>query len=417
MAPANLKARSDGTARMLCFLIAMIEGFDLQAAGVVSANIAKAFQLGPGEMAWFFSAATIGLTIGALVGGRIADKFGRKLGLMLAIAMFGTSSIAVSLAWNYESLLLVRLLTGVGLGGALPILVAITAEASLPELSSRNVAVTYSGMPAGGAIAGFVSLVSPLGSWATVFIVGGIAPLVLLPVVGTSLQIGKQLVASKGERSASGIENAFFGKNRTPLTLLLWGAFFFGLLIMYLLLNWLPTLLQQKGFDHSTTGFIQISFNAVGALCSIGLGAVAGRYDGANISLCAFGILILSLLALSLAPAATNLIALLIVGIAAATSGAMVVAIQSILYATAPKIYPEQVRGTGVGAAVAMGRIGSIVGPLLAGFLLAGGRTANDVFLALVPIAAIAGISTMALLRLQVLAAKEPSSFVSRNDS
>ena len=120
-------------ALVLVFLAAIIEGFDLQAAGVAAPKLAPAFGLNPGQRGMFFSSATVGLIFGALAGGVIADRWGRRAGLALALVGFGVFSIATAWADTFQHLVVLRFLTGVGLGGALPNLVAIAAESAAPE--------------------------------------------------------------------------------------------------------------------------------------------------------------------------------------------------------------------------------------------------------------------------------------------
>ena len=122
----------------LCFMVALMEGLDLQAAGIAAVGMAQAFALDKMQMGWIFSAGILGLLPGALVGGMLADRYGRKRILLGSVLLFGLFSIATALAWNYPTLLLARLLTGVGLGAALPNLIALTSEAAGPRFYSAR---------------------------------------------------------------------------------------------------------------------------------------------------------------------------------------------------------------------------------------------------------------------------------------
>lgn len=122
----------------LCFMVALMEGLDLQAAGIAAVGMAQAFALDKMQMGWIFSAGILGLLPGALVGGMLADRYGRKRILLGSVLLFGLFSIATALAWNYPTLLLARLLTGVGLGAALPNLIALTSEAAGPRFRGRH---------------------------------------------------------------------------------------------------------------------------------------------------------------------------------------------------------------------------------------------------------------------------------------
>ena len=158
MKTINDHRHGGGRALTLAFLAAVIEGFDLQAAGVAVPKLAPAFGLTPQQIGLFFSAATFGLIFGALAGGRIADAWGRRTGLVIALVAFGVFSIATAYTTTFEQLVVMRFLTGVGLGGALPNLVNIAAESTDPANRGKAVSIMYAGIPLGGAIASGVSM-------------------------------------------------------------------------------------------------------------------------------------------------------------------------------------------------------------------------------------------------------------------
>ncbi|HHW3954569.1 TPA: MFS transporter, partial [Raoultella planticola] len=131
----------------LCFMVALMEGLDLQAAGIAAAGMAHAFALDNMQMGWIFSAGILGLLPGALVGGILADRHGRKRVLIASVMLFGLFSIATALAGSFPLLLLARLMTGVGLGAALPNLIALTSEAAGPRFRGTAVSLMYCGVP------------------------------------------------------------------------------------------------------------------------------------------------------------------------------------------------------------------------------------------------------------------------------
>lgn len=137
----------------LCFLVALMEGLDLQAAGIAAGGIAQAFALDKMQMGWIFSAGILGLLPGALVGGMLADRYGRKRILIGSVALFGLFSLATAIAWDFPSLVFARLMTGVGLGAALPNLIALTSEAAGPRFRGTAVSLMYCGVPIGAALA------------------------------------------------------------------------------------------------------------------------------------------------------------------------------------------------------------------------------------------------------------------------
>jgi MFS transporter, AAHS family, 3-hydroxyphenylpropionic acid transporter len=392
----------------LCYVIALFEGFDLQAAGVAAPRLGPAFHMPPGTMGWFFSSSTFGLIVGAALGGRLSDRFGRKSVLIFSVGVFGLMSVFTGLAPNVEALLLARFLTGVGIGGALPNVVSLVAENSKPSRKNTAIGLLYAGLPSGGALASLVSAVGNPDSWQTVFFLGGFAPLISIPLLILVLPESQQLQAVKqahsGRLEHRGYGYALLGERRAARSLLLWAAFFLALLTMYLLLNWLPTLLVSRGLSRPDASLVQLSFNLLGALASMSTGLLMDRVPISRVVIVSFGAAAVSLWLLS------NVSPQLVVAMAAGGFvGIAMSATQALLYALAPSNYPTEVRGTGVGTAVAIGRLGSAVGPLLAGALLGSGKAPQDILLLLVPIMLAAGVGALLLVNMMKRADAGPA--------
>lgn len=407
MSDANaMRSRTNLAAVAVCCLLAVFEGFDLQSAGVAAPRLAPDLGLSPDALGWFFSVSTFGLMLGAAVGGRLSDRLGRKTTLLFSVAVFGLLSIATGLATDLNSLLLARFLTGVGLGGALPNLIAIVAESVEPRLRSRAVGFLYAGLPCGGAIASLVSLAGADPSdWRVIFHVGGVGPLLALALAIPLLPNPPKPSSRAQEPSAirkSGFVEAAFGEGRGVTTLLLWIGFFLALLVMYLLLSWLPSLLIGKGLSRSDAGLVQMAFNLAGAVGSVATGWLMDHPKRRSATILAvFGASALALTAAAVVPA--SLAVFLVVG---AAVGATISGVQSTVYGMAPSFYPTRLRGTGVGAAVVMGRLGSAAGPLLAAVLIGAGRPPGQVLLALLPILLAGGIVCL-WLSTRVIAAED----------
>lgn len=135
------------------------------------------------QMGWIFSAGILGLLPGALVGGMLADRYGRKRILIGSVALFGLFSLATAIAWDFPSLVFARLMTGVGLGAALPNLIALTSEAAGPRFRGTAVSLMYCGVPIGAALAATLGFAGANLAWQTVFWVGGVVPLILVPLL------------------------------------------------------------------------------------------------------------------------------------------------------------------------------------------------------------------------------------------
>ena len=168
----------------ICFAIAALEGYDIQAFGVAAPHMAPELGLGPAQLGWAGSAAMFGLVLGALVGGWAADRHGRRPVLMVSVALFGVFSVATALAANFETLTLARLATGIGFGGAMPNLIAIATEISPPNRRVLTTTSMFCGLPAGGSV---VALLAQFGGealdWRMIFLIGGALPLLLVPVI------------------------------------------------------------------------------------------------------------------------------------------------------------------------------------------------------------------------------------------
>jgi AAHS family 3-hydroxyphenylpropionic acid transporter len=380
---------------LLCFLAALCEGIDLQTAGVAAAGISQQFHPDSQTLAYFFSAGTFGLFIGAIVGGRLADYVGRKRVLVASIVLFGLCSLATPLSPDVAALTLARFLTGLGLGGALPNLISIGSEGAPEARRNAYVTMIYSGTPLGGAVASLASLLTPAEHWSWIFIVGGIVPLIVAPLIGAFLEESQAFNRLKKETDAGAARPGLFGflaEGRAPRTLLLWVSFFLALLTLYLLLNWLPTLLASSGFGKSQVGVAMIGFNFGGFLAALYIGThLESRLRHRGVLIAFIGMPLLLLL-LAHSTGRGWEVALLI-----AALGAAVLASQAILYAHAPLCYPARVRGTGMGFAVAMGRIGSIVGPLLGGSLVGSGRTPAGVLTGLLPVVCVGSLCAIVL--------------------
>ena len=375
----------------LCFAVAVLEGFDIQAIGIAAPRLGPELGLEAGRMGWIFSISNIGIVIGAALGGRLADHVGRKPVFIGAVAMFGVFTLATAAAGGFVTLFLIRLLVGLGFGAALPNMMAVASEISSPDRRTITAAAMFCGLPFGGGTSAWLTQLLPAGTdWRALFYIGGSLPLVIVP----ALYLFMAETLKRADTVAAGrapIAQALFAEGRSRPTLLLWLTFLPTLLILYLILNWLPTLVEGQGLDRSLAPRASLAFNW-------------GSVPGALL----FGVLVDKIgfrwpLALSYVALVGSLALLGDAGglgpivFFSAAAGFFLTGANYALYGVAAAYYPIAVRGTGSGASVAVGRIGSVVGPLLAGALLSQGLTATQVILTMVPAAAIAGVSVFVL--------------------
>lgn len=378
----------------LCFTVAVLEGIDFQAPGIAAPGMAAAFGLDKLQMGWVFSAGILGLLPGALVGGWLADRIGRKYVLIASVALFGVFSIATAHAWELYSLIVARLLTGVGLGAALPNLIALCSEAAGERLRGTAVSLMYCGVPLGAALAAMIGIVGFFDEWTVPFYVGGVLPLLVLPLLALWLPESAAFQARQASVSQEPrvpVVDGLFRHGAALPTLLLWVAYFFTLMVVYMLISWLPSLLVGQGFSGVQASWVVFTLQIGATVGTLMLGvlmntlrplAIAGLiYCGLLAALAALGIV-------------ESFVGMLVAGFAAgvfATGG------QGVLYALAPLFYRTEVRATGVGTAVAVGRLGAMSGPLVAGKMLALGTGTVGVMAASAPGLVVAGIAVFYL--------------------
>ena len=370
----------------LCFLVALMEGLDLQAAGIAAQGMAAAFELDKLHMSWVFSAGIFGLLPGAFAGGWLADRIGRKRVLMASVGLFGVFSLATALAWDINSLLVARCLTGVGLGAALPNLIALTSEVAGARLRGTAVSLMYCGVPLGAALAALIGIADLAGGWQVVFYVGGVVPLLIVPLLGLYLPESQQFRNVQGE-APIGVVRGLFREGAALPTTLIWVSYFFTLMVVYILINWLPSLVIGQGFTGRQASWVMLALQIGAAAGTLFLGWVMDRLPAWALSALIYVGILVSLTALGLASHLPGMLAAGFIAGFFATGG------QCVLYALAPHFYRPSIRATGVGSAVAIGRLGAMSGPLVAGKMLALGTGTAGVMLASAPGIVIAAVA------------------------
>ncbi len=379
----------------LCFCAAIIEGIDLQSMGIAAAAIAAELHLPTAALRSVLTASPLGLFCGAFLGGRAADAWGRRTALIASIVVFGAFQLATPWAGGYEGMVAIRFLCGLGLGGAFPNLIALTAEASGGRNNILNVVITAAGMPAGGALAAFIAFAGgPAGDWRIIFYIGGIAPLVLAPVMAALLPESVLFQSARsGARARLGVFYTLFDRTRVRQTLLLWVAFFCSALMLHLLLNWMPKLMVAKGFTQPQSFLIQMVFNLAAAAGSVAVAWIMQVRPSRVLLLVCYAGLAAALFII----AALGQDLVLVAG-TAAVIGICLIGAQFTLYGLTPSYYETMARGTGTGACVAASRLGSAMGPYFAGLLLSAGASATQVLQSLLPITAVAALAASILM-------------------
>ncbi|MBA5637675.1 MFS transporter [Duganella sp. LX20W] len=386
-------ARFQKTILALCFLIVAIDGFDTASIGFIAPALRAEWHISAAALAPLFGAGLFGLMAGALLLGPLADRIGRKPVLLVSVGFFGLTCLLSAFATDMQSLLVLRFLTGLGLGGAMPSAITLTSEYCPQARRATLVTTMFCGFTIGSAFGGLVAaqMLSTIG-WRGVLGIGGALPLLLLPVLMLALPESLRWLVLKGRKPASARRiaariapalrdtpalvvsdrkavgspvAALFRDGLLGGTLLLWLTFFMSLLIVYLLSSWLPTLLTKAGHGLSQASFISSAMQIGGTVGAIVLGRLMDRFRPHNVLgvayLAAAGFIVL-------VAAAASTVALLVVAVFAVgfcVSGSQVGA-----NALAAAFYPTASRATGVSWASAVGRSGSVLGSMVGGLLL-----------------------------------------------
>jgi len=386
-----------------CALVNLFDGIDTQSIGVAAPFIAEGLGINIASFGPIFSAALVGATLGAASFGPLADRFGRKTLLVVAAVFIGVFTILTALAGSVPMLVIFRILAGLGLGGATPCVISMTSEYAPARLRAALVTLMWSSFPLGGMIGGFLNtyLIVHIG-WRAIFYIGGVAPLVIAVVLFFYLPESikflltrrndsdavRRIVARfrtqpvdaastfvvEEQRLPGATIRHLFTEGRALGTLLLWVPFFTGFGVLTVVTLWTPSLLRLNGIPAAATAFV-IAFN--------GLGAFIGQSTAGRL-MERFGILPVLFPAFLLGTAATVLLGYGASSVALAATGIGLVGLFMGLgtagaIALSAMIYPTPIRSTGVGWGMAMGRFGQIVGPLIAGALLAAGWKADRI--------------------------------------
>jgi AAHS family 4-hydroxybenzoate transporter-like MFS transporter len=409
---------------LTCAGVLFLDGFDTTAIGYVAPALAKEWNLGRGALGPVFSAGLFGLMIGALLLGPLADRIGRKKIIIFSTLAFGIGTLITAFVNDMNTLFAVRLLTGLGLGGAMPNTIALTSEFSPHRRRATMVMVMFVGFSVGAALGGLLAAaLIPQFGWRSVFVVGGAAPLALVPILALRLPESVRFLALAGqanqrvaqllalvdpravfapgtrfvvnEPALAGLPvRHLFQGGRTTTTLLLWVVFFMSLLDIYFLSNWLPTVLNDLGASIAAAAAIGSMFQVGGVVGTFALGSIIDRFSFRALALVYFiGVFAVGAIG-QLGHSAV------FVTIAIFVAGFCIVGGQIAANALAAGYYPTSVRATGVGWALGIGRIGSIVGPLVGGVLLSQRWSAGEVFVAAAGAALCAALAALFLSRI-----------------
>ncbi|SKC62259.1 MFS transporter [Paraburkholderia hospita] len=380
---------------VLCGLCLVIDGFDAQAMGYVAPSVIGEWHVSKAALGPVFSASLFGMLLGALGLSVLADRIGRRPVLIGSTFFFALSMLATPFVSTIPALITLRFITGLGLGCIMPNAMALVGEFSTPAHRVKRMMLVSCGFTLGAAIGGFISAaLIPAYGWRAVFWVGGAVPLVLGVAMLAALPESLQFLVLKGrnerarqwlakfdpslgvgpatrlvvqEKAGGGAPVAeLFRVGRAPVTLILWGISFMNLIDLYFLSNWLPTVMRDAGYSPSTAVIVGTVLQTGGVVGTLLLGWFIERFGFVRVLFACFALGALSVGAIG---AVSHALAWLLVVVFA--GGFCIVGGQPAINALAGHFYPTTLRSTGIGWSLGIGRIGSVIGPLVGGQLIA----------------------------------------------
>jgi AAHS family 4-hydroxybenzoate transporter-like MFS transporter len=387
---------------LLCALVQAFDGFDLGTIGMAAPSLSKAWGVPPPHFTIAFVMSSVGILVGALASGPLGDRLGRKPVLIWSVGFIGLFSVLSAFTWSVPTVTAMRFMTGIGIGGAMPVTVALTADYSPISRRGTLLMLMFCGNTIGGFLGGqLVAQILPIFGWQSIFLSGGIPPLVLIPfllillpesprfliahraeapatqAILRQLNVSGEAAATKLVDVAKGnpVEQLFTG-GLALTTVLVWAVFFANLLNMYLFSYWMPTVLNLSGLKPEVAVFYASMFALGGILSCVLLGPMIDRFGPSKVLACSFASGVIFVLAIGLANIPVPFIAIPILGAGAAMIGSQLGA-----NAMVAALYPARIRSTGVGWALGVGRLGGIAGPAIGGALLGLGLPPKQIFL------------------------------------
>lgn len=377
----------------LCFWVAFFEGFDLQAPGIAAKGIAATFGLDQVQMGYVFSLGVFGMLFGAFFGGRVADYLGQKKVLILSVAIFGVFFSLSAIAPNLETLYLSRFLTGLGLGAAMPTLISVVGDEATEANRGKLNSLMYCGLPVGAIFVAGLGVGFPNVQWQTLFLIGGITPLLLIPFMIFILKDKKKELVALSNEAVPGMADVLFKQQRYKQTLPLWVSFFFTLMVNYILISWLPNLLMEQGLEKSQAFMVMLIFQVGAVIGTLALGYLLDRLNLWQMAVIIYTGLLTAVCILFTTKSIPLLFFAGVIGGIFSTGG------QSILYGISPIFYSPNGKVTGVGTAISLGRLGAMTGPLLTGKILALGLGTTGILIASAPGIILSALAVTALSR------------------
>jgi len=399
----------------LCTLIQICDGYDINSVAWAVPSLTHAWSLPGPAFTTAFLWSSIGILVGALSAGPIGDRVGRKPLLLTSVTIFGVASLLSAFSPSLLVLSILRFFTGLGIGGAFPGAATLTGDYAPQRLRATMIMASFTGAPLGGFVGGqIVAALLPHFGWPVIFVLGGVFPLLLVPVLALWLPESPRFLARRanlsprqsallerldiaaGQREPHAVDVArenpikmLFSRGYALQTVLLWVIFFCSLMNLFLFGYWMPEVLHLIGMTPAGAVFAS-SLRDLGAIFAVlYLGLLIDRV-GPERSLAlhyAIGALFIGLISLVAMPYGGLLTVIFFCGMT-------IIGSQTGANATCGKLYPARMRTSGLGWALGVGRLGGIAAPVLGGYLLSLGMAPTQIFLSACIFAVIAAAAT-----------------------
>ncbi len=389
----------------LCFVIVMLDGFDTAAIGYIAPSLLGEWGIAKPALAPVLSAALFGLAAGALSAGPLADRLGRKRVLTGSVLVFGIACLASAFSGDLTTLTVLRFITGIGLGAAMPNAVTLMSEYCPDKRRAMLTNAMFCGFPLGAAFGGFLAAwMIPQWGWRSVLVLGGVTPLILVLVLLVVLPESvrymvthaypieriRKVLAHIGHEAARHAE-VFVLSEKRPTTqrggiavvlsahyrigsLMLWLAYFSGLVIFYALINWMPVLFKDAGLDPKTATLIAALF-PLGGVGAVFFGWLMDRFNANRIIAAGYLLTAVAIWAIGQAAGQVGMLVLVVF-----VAGTIMNTAQTSLPALAAAFYPTRGRATGVAWMLGIGRFGGIAGSFLVAELAARHLSFAEIF-------------------------------------
>ena len=401
----------------ICFLLNALDGVDVLVISYAAPALGKEWAIAPQALGVVFSSGLVGMAAGAMFLAPIADRIGRRAMIIICVVLMGSTVLITAYAGSVNQLIPLRFASGLGIGALLASAATMSAEYAPARVRNLIVVVILSGYTVGATLAGLVAAtVIPEFGWRAMFVVAGTATLVSLPLLwwflpesldyllrvrpngalsGVNAILARMKLGSLGELperpeevESSGVSSLFHAR-RARSTTLLWLAFFASFATLYFLLSWIPKLAANTGLAMNLAIYAGTVFN-LGACFGIVTQGYLSLKFGLGRSIAAF-MFVAAVLMSAFGLTSSSWAVLGMIGLIGFTVQGGFVG----LYAIATRLYPTEIRSTGVGWAIGAGRSGAIIGPIVGGMLIAAGLTMSSNFIIFAIPMVVAGILTL----------------------